>query len=1134
MIRKNILAIALLGVFGLSHAADVENLRTLSYLNEPLRLQADVVGEGEIILAAPTEYLRLNHPIPSYDLSVNIVEQNGQKQVVLTTTEEIESPALTLLLESRDKDNRRQLFELPIILDFKPEPTAEPVVAEATDSEIVIDGVAVDAPVATTATDKVALAEVPTVAKEETKAKPKVAEKPVAVAVKAEPEKVKAKTEVAKVEKEEAKAPAKASTKALPKASNTNPELLKRYPVEKGETLWSIANKVRPANVTPQKMIEIIKANNPSAFTAGGVLRADVTLLIPTETPKVKHNFVASADTNEKSDVRIGYIYELPEPPVQQVAEPAKTVEPEVAIVEEGHEVPVKVVRPVDNGTTTVVMNTDLLQDLTPENAQMAEELLAESQKREQADASVVATVVEVVKPVETVAPVTEPVAETVKTEPVKAVEPAKEEAAKPVEAPKKRPVYIMPEPEPEPGIVELIFENIVYIGAGALVLILGLLAVVMRRRKGDEPKQPKEKKAKVAKVAKATADVAEHSEEVEQTEKPKKKGLSLFGKKKDASAETSAPKAKKEKKEKASKGLFGLGKKQAEAAPVEDVVEVQAVEAVVPVAQSAEVKAAAKPQVAPVAAAIATAAVATAVAAPKAEAKDETTIESLDFDLSFTDDVAPAVTAVVEEKEEAGLDFDLSSLDLGTATVEVEAPKVEEAMDALDFDLSSLDLGTTVVEAEVLKAEESTGGLDFDLSSLDLGTTSLEVDEPKVEESMDGLDFDLSSLDLGSTPAPVEETKAEEYGGLDFDLSAFSTPAVEASTLKEESFDMGATLDFDLGDFKVEETPVVEAVAEEAIEVPTASVVVEDSFGENNPLFAPQTGTVNAIEAIADEETSDSSEPEEYISFPDLLENAEDTLVKDDIEAEKPLDFGNFLEDEEAGLANLMEVSKQSEAEPKLDLAFVADADEDAASLAFLDSLDTTDEIMLDDPINSSVKDNVAQSMEEIDVPEPIAIDLDTLDLPTLDADVVEEVQVEEPIVAEIEIPEITLVEPVIEASVVEEIVIPEVTLAEPVIEEPVVEEITIPEITIAEPVIEEVVMPEPIIEPVAQPAAMVEALDTAHDADFESEQVKLELAVAYMDFDKSLAKPLLDEVVKDGSPSQIARAQALLAQIN
>ena len=82
MIKKNILAIALLSVFGVTNAADVDNLRTTSYLNEPLRLQADVIGEGEIKLASPTEYLRLNHPIPRYDLSIDIVEQNGQRRLI--------------------------------------------------------------------------------------------------------------------------------------------------------------------------------------------------------------------------------------------------------------------------------------------------------------------------------------------------------------------------------------------------------------------------------------------------------------------------------------------------------------------------------------------------------------------------------------------------------------------------------------------------------------------------------------------------------------------------------------------------------------------------------------------------------------------------------------------------------------------------------------------------------------------------------------------------------------------------------------------------------------------------------------------------------------------------------------------
>lgn len=1050
MIRKNILAIALLGIFGLSQAADVENLRTISYLNEPLRLQADIVGEGEITLAAPTEYLRLNHPIPSYDLAINILDQNGQKQLVLTTTEEIESPALTLLLESRDENNRRQLFELPIILDFKPEPTAESMVAEAADSEIVIDGIAVDAPVA--ATDKVALAEVPTVAKEETKAKSKVDEKSVAVAVKAESEKAKAKTEVAKVEKEEAKAPVKAPTKALPKASNTNPELLKRYSVEKGETLWSIANKVRPANVTPQKMIEIIKANNPSAFTAGGVLRADVTLLIPTETKKVQHKFVTSEDQDTIKDARIGFIYELPEPPVQQVAEPAKVAEPEVVMVEESQEVPVKVVRPVDNGTTTVVMNADLLQDLTPENAQMAEELLVESQKREQADTGVVATVVEV-------------------AEPVKAVEPAKEEVAKPVEPPKKRPVYIMPEPEPEPGIVELLFDNIIYIGAGALVLILGLLAVVMRRRKqDDEPKQPKEKKEKVVKAPK------------EKAEKSDKKGFSLFGKKKDAQLTDAQPKEKK------SKGLFGK-KKIAEPVVEEmDVVDVQTpIET--PVIKSAD-------KVAPVVAATVATAAAIAAEEPKIVKEAPEEIESLDFDLSFDDEAVKA--PVKEEAAIDSLDFDLSAMDLDTQVEDTPKPE-EDAVTSLDFDLSSLDLGTTLQEPEAKKDDESMDGLDFDLSSLDLGTPLKGTDETQLDaDDYGALDFDLSTSDLELTPA-VEATpevadakETDAFDSLDFDLSDFATPTVEPDTTQEESFDYGTALDFDLGDAKVE-TPT-----------PTAEVVTEDSFGENNPLFVSQTD-LDASPDLPVVEEDTSNDPLEYISFPDLLDNAEDTLANDDIEAEKPVDFGSFLEDEEAGLANLIETSKKSEKDSKIDLSFVADATEDDAGLAFLDSLDLSEEAVLDDPIDSSVKDNVTKSDESvealhsaIDVPELIDLPemVETVD--ATDDSLLEQSSIEP------ELPEVS---------------VPEITLLEPVIEEPA-------------PVVKSTLIREPeLVAP--QILSPIEAM-VANDADFESEQVKLELAVAYMGFDKSLAKPLLNEVIKDGNPRQVERAQTLLAQID
>lgn len=261
-------------------------------------------------------------------------------------------------------------------------------------------------------------------------------------------------------------------------------------------------------------------------------------------------------------------------------------------------------------------------------------------------------------------------------------------------------------------------------------------------------------------------------------------------------------------------------------------------------------------------------------------------------------------------------------------------------------------------------------------------------------------------------------------------------------------------------------------------------------------------------------------SEPAEYISFPDLLDNAEDTLVKDDIEAEKPVDFGSFLEDEEAGLANLMESSKSDNADSKLDLSFVADTGEDEAGLAFLDSLDLSDEAVLEDPINSSVKDNVARTAESLeamkapqDVMPEVMTEHEMLDLPSFDMDA-HAAPIHTSDVVETAIPEVTLVEPVIEAMV------------EPVVAEPKVEEVIVPEI-VQEPTLSA---------PIASAPQMTESVEEASDADadFESEQVKLELAVAYMDFDKSLAKPLLDEVVKDGSPKQIERAQALLAQIN
>lgn len=1048
MIKKNILAISLLGVFGLSHAADVENLRIISYLNEPLRLQADVVGEGEIKLAAPTEYLRLNHPIPSYDLSVDIVENNGQKQLVLVTTEEIESPALTLLLESRDENNRRQLFELPILLDFKPEPQA---IAESVtaDSEIVVDGETIDTTV-TTATEQpknstIAVKE-EAVKDAETKVElvdvPKVNETKVDKPV--EQTSVKETPVKAEVAKEKSTAPA--PVKSIP-----NNALIKKYgPVTAGETLWSIANKVRPSNVTPQKMIEIIKANNPSAFTAKGVLRANVTLIIPTGTEPVAHKFVKSTDTE-----RVGYIYELPEPPVVENAVDTSSA------TEEEH-APVKVIHPINSNNvadnqefSTLAPDTNLPVDAieitepngTVENINVPVDVN---------QASVPETHQQTSDAVNNVPPVEgQTVQETVE----------KTVVADKVEPPKKRPVYVVSEPEPEPSIIDLIFENIMYVGAAILVLILAILAIVMRQRKKDDA--PKKK-----------------------AEKPKK-GFGLLTK----------------------KGAVEKDSNESEEQPQQ------------PDPAISEHKVA--PIVAASAAAVATAAVVSNNEKTETSADSEE-ITTLNFDLSFLDNEATNELSITEQNDASVLDFTLSS-----SQPEIVKEVVADQTVALEKDT------------------EDYGGLDFDLSFKD-ESPSVQNETPvtndDIGDAFNSLDFDLSLFAdsaVETAPAQVEEVANDIGTVLDFDFtvgdenesesSATTISEIEASLDKDVMVtDVAETLDFDLA----------------------KDDVLEQGFGENNPLFAKSEGAGHAVEP--EDKQDELTLVEEYISFPDLLTDAETTLDKDVLDADKPADFGSFIEDQEAELANLIEASKQDDqgSHPKIDLSFVADTDDHESGLAFLDTLDISDEVQLDDPIDHSVKDNVAKSSVNHRVPEPEL--LDAIELPVTqemdsseDTPVVElldfseladnnEVAVETSIVEEpenielLDIPELNMIDevslhdvdikPVVESKhVFKDSSIEDLYYEPTIIEEAI--SLNVPEATVEE--IEPILIEEPVV--------TAPALDHSVDeSDFESEQVKLELALAYMDFDKALAKPLLDEVIQDGSPEQVAFAKKLLTKID
>ena len=480
------------------------------------------------------------------------------------------------------------------------------------------------------------------------------------------------------------------------------------------------------------------------------------------------------------------------------------------------------------------------------------------------------------------------------------------------------------------------------------------------------------------------------------------------------------------------------------------------------------------------------------ALAVEKETINNEEAIESVDFDLNFNE----LDSKIINEPVSSELDFTISEA--------VEEPiKVEESSivdetpeyDALNFDLTSADEAAQFEAKEepssapTLEVEEY-GGLDFVLSTNEPQDESdkTTTKEEEVVEDYGGLDFTLSSedsLDNSSLSLsdPVQTTSADNLEVLDFDLSSLSTVEVD--------------------DVSVEE--LLKSHAEN---------LHQEAFGENNPLFSSKN--------YPDSEDTIAEEPEviempEYISFPELLDNAENTLAEDIVEADKPKDFESLSEDQPADFAEFIETASNDSVDnhAKIDLSFIADAEDAEAGAAFLESLDFSDEKMHDDPIDNSVKDNVAKSAESLE--EIQAINTTSLDMPEIIETEIVENNVDS--LGDNTI-DIDLLEPVSE-TVVEEfpMAIDDSVLLEDSVETHDLQPEISEELTVAS---------------INEPAVTSIISDDIIDADFESEQVKLELAVAYMDFDKSLAKPLLDEVVRDGNPSQIAKAKELLASIN
>jgi pilus assembly protein FimV len=152
-------------------------------------------------------------------------------------------------------------------------------------------------------------------------------------------------------------------------------------------------------------------------------------------------------------------------------------------------------------------------------------------------------------------------------------------------------------------------------------------------------------------------------------------------------------------------------------------------------------------------------------------------------------------------EEDLLDFDFDLDSSELagGTET---------EAVEELDFES----------ELESAMASEADQGLDFDMDFESPGKPAATKTEakPSAGRAENALDFDVSSLDFNLDQVEQEAKSTEKHGAIDFDMGSLETAAEPAAEETAPEIDLG-DLTFDEGEAAVSEESTVGAGLEEA-----------------------------------------------------------------------------------------------------------------------------------------------------------------------------------------------------------------------------------------------------------------------------------------------------------------------------
>ena len=588
-------------------------------------------------------------------------------------------------------------------------------------------------------------------------------------------------------------------------------------PVKAQETLWSIANAVRPQGYKTQVMVDALRATNSQAFS-GGQLKAGAVLKIPDlKTRTTVEVPIASPQTTNNASQTVSPPHTEPADvttqtkaiptPAQPAAQPVTSVlaEPELATSSSVSKENNQAMEAITEHEQTAMEESDIaqgdadgvyiLEELPPipDGAVSTEEpsgaaeaatdnhaAVPDQAVREPNAAVEQSTPPAVTGTVPVAAPIVQEASPATPAAPQAAVvsqPPAVPQTPVVPQVPVAPPVAVAPQPvaapvtivpEPEMSLMDTAMENLPLLGGGVAVLLLLILIGVKAVQK---IKQNKEAKAALREMASMEQQAAAQAPIIPLPETPAPtaqveedsvfdtKGLSLAA---VAGVGT--------------RTTVQLTKEPAPASVGELSFDLPSL---TPVAEPAPVSAPASvgelsfdlPSLTPVAEPAPVSAPAsigelsfdlpdlTPVAEP-APASAPASIGELSFDLPSLTPVAEAASAPASIGE---LSFDLPDLTPVAETVPASAPA---SIGELSFDLPDL---TPAAEVAPTSAPASTDEFSFDLPDLSSATAAAAVPIAAPIESADEFNFDLPALDE-SFVATTSAISSKELD-LDFNL---------------------------------------------------------------------------------------------------------------------------------------------------------------------------------------------------------------------------------------------------------------------------------------------------------------------------------------------------------------------------